>query len=75
MELRRRAGVRRLRDQREQGDPDQVLGVDVSPPATQLYAHVTPKMRANAAARFGSLLSRARLAPVAEAEGSQAETK
>jgi hypothetical protein len=26
----------------------------------ELYAHVTPKIRANAAARFGSLLSRAK---------------
>lgn len=29
----------------------------------ELYGHVTPKMRGNAATRFGSLLSSARVAP------------
>ena len=43
------------------------LGHDTVQTTLELYAHVTPKMRANAAARFGSLLSRARLAPFAEA--------
>lgn len=42
------------------------LGHDSVQTTLELYAHVTPKMRANAAARFGSLLSRARLAPAAE---------
>ena len=37
----------------------------------QQYGHVTPKMRGNAAAQFGSLMSRARLAPVATAAGDQ----
>lgn len=36
------------------------LGHDTVQTTLELYAHVTPKMRANAAARFGSLLSRAR---------------
>jgi integrase len=36
------------------------LGHDSVQTTLELYAHVTPKMRANAAARFGSLLSRAR---------------
>jgi len=44
------------------------LGHDSIQSTLELYAHVTPKMRGNAAARFGSLLSRARLAP-AEAQG------
>jgi len=43
------------------------LGHDTVQTTLELYAHVTPKMRANAAVRFASLLSRARLAPVAEA--------
>ena len=43
------------------------LGHDSVQTTLELYAHVTPKMRANAAARFGALLSRARLAPAAEA--------
>ena len=36
MELRRRLGIGRFRDHREQGDADQVLGVDVGAPACQL---------------------------------------
>ena len=36
------------------------LGHDSIQTTLELYAHVTPKMRGNAAARFGSLLSRAR---------------
>jgi integrase len=47
------------------------LGHDSVQTTLELYAHVTPKMRANAAARFGSLLSRARLAPLADAAGGQ----
>lgn len=47
------------------------LGHDSIQTTLELYAHVTPKMRANAAARFGSLLSRARLAPIDEAAGGQ----
>ncbi len=43
------------------------LGHDTVQTTLELYAHVTPRMRANAAGRFGRLLSRARLAPVAEA--------
>ncbi len=43
------------------------LGHDSIQTTLELYAHVTPKMKGNAAARFGSLLSRARLAPVAQA--------
>jgi integrase len=46
------------------------LGHDTVQTTLELYAHVTPKMRASAAARFGSLLSRARLTPAAEAAGS-----
>lgn len=37
------------------------LGHDSVQTTLELYAHVTPKMRANAAARFGLLLGRARL--------------
>ncbi len=47
------------------------LGHDSVQTTLELYAHVTPKMRANAAARFGSLLSRGRLAPVAVSAESQ----
>jgi integrase len=47
------------------------LGHDTVQTTLELYAHVTPKMRANAAARFRSLLSRARLAPAAEAPASE----
>jgi integrase len=36
------------------------LGHDTVQTTLELYAHVTRKMRANAAARFGSLFSRAR---------------
>ena len=39
------------------------LGHDSVQTTLELYGHVTPKMRANAAARFGSLLSSARVAP------------
>ncbi len=46
------------------------LGHDTVQTTLELYAHVTPKMRANAAARFGSLLSRAGHAPVAATAGS-----
>jgi integrase len=42
------------------------LGHDSIQTTLQLYGHVTPRMRANAAAQFGSLLSHARLAPAAE---------
>src|ERR1700686_1844536 len=47
------------------------LGHDSVQTTLELYGHVTPKMRANAAARFGSLLISARVAPAAEmtAEG------
>jgi integrase len=41
------------------------LGHDSVQTTLELYGHVTPKMRGNAAARFGSLLSSARLAPIA----------
>ena len=41
------------------------LGHDSVQTTLELYGHVTPKMRANAAARFGSLLSSARAAPAA----------
>ena len=41
------------------------LGHDSVQTTLELYGHVTPKMRANAAARFGSLLSSARVAPAA----------
>ena len=37
------------------------LGHDSVQTTLELYGHVTPRMRASAAARFGSLLSRARL--------------
>ncbi len=40
------------------------LGHDSVRTTLELYGHVTPKVRANAAARFGSLLTNARLAPV-----------
>jgi integrase len=39
------------------------LGHDSVQTTLELYGHVTPKMRANAAARFGSLLNSARVAP------------
>lgn len=35
------------------------LGHDSIQTALELYAHVTPRMRGNAAARFGALLGRA----------------
>ena len=38
------------------------LGHDSVQTTLELYGHVTSRMRANAAARFGSLLSRARVA-------------
>ena len=41
------------------------LGHDSVQTTLELYGHVTPKMRANAAARFGSLLTSARVAPAA----------
>jgi integrase len=41
------------------------LGHDSVQTTLELYGHVTPKMRANAAARFGSLLNSARVAPTA----------
>jgi len=39
------------------------LGHDSVQTTLELYGHVTPKMRGNAAARFGSLLSNARVGP------------
>jgi integrase len=39
------------------------LGHDSVQTTLELYGHVTPKMRANAATRFGSLLSNARVGP------------
>ena len=39
------------------------LGHDSVQTTLELYGHVTPRMRSNAAARFGSLLSTARSAP------------
>jgi integrase len=39
------------------------LGHDSVQTTLELYGHVTPKMRASAAARFGSLLNSARVAP------------
>jgi integrase len=39
------------------------LGHDSVQTTLELYGHVTPKMRANAASRFGSLLDNARIAP------------
>ena len=41
------------------------LGHDSVQTTLELYGHVTPKMRGNAAARFGSLLNTARVAPIA----------
>jgi integrase len=46
------------------------LGHDSVQTTLELYGHVTPKMRANAAARFGSLLSSARTPTSARASGS-----
>jgi hypothetical protein len=43
------------------------LGHDSVQTTLELYAHVTPRMRGNAAARFESLLKRARLLTVAQA--------
>jgi len=40
------------------------LGHDSVQTTLELYGHVTPKMRGNAAARFGSLLNSARVVPV-----------
>jgi len=40
------------------------LGHDSVQTTLELYGHVTPRMRSNAAAQFGSLLSTARTAPV-----------
>ena len=39
-------------------------GSSVNASDLELYGHVTPRMRANAAARFGSLLLSARIAPL-----------
>jgi integrase len=39
------------------------LGHDSVQTTLELYGHVTPRMRSNAAARFGSLLTTARSAP------------
>jgi hypothetical protein len=39
------------------------LGHDSVQTTLELYGHVTPRMRSNAAARFGSLLTTARTAP------------
>ena len=39
------------------------LGNDSVQTTLELYGHVTPRMRSNAAARFGSLLMTARTAP------------
>jgi len=39
------------------------LGHDSVQTTLELYGHVTPRMRANAATRFGSLLNSARIAP------------
>jgi integrase len=41
------------------------LGHDSVQTTLELYGRVTPKMRANAAARFGTLLTTARVAPAA----------
>jgi integrase len=41
------------------------LGHDSVQTTLELYGHVTPKMRANAAARFGTLLRTAQVAPAA----------
>ena len=47
------------------------LGHDSIQTTLQLYDHVTPRMRANAATQFGALLSHARLAPAAAVEIGQ----
>jgi sorbitol-specific phosphotransferase system component IIA len=47
------------------------LGHDSVQTTLELYGHVTPKMRGNAAARFGSLLNAARVIP---AEAMTAES-
>jgi integrase len=45
------------------------LGHDSVQTTLELYGHVTPKMRANAATRFGSLLNSARIAPATAMTG------
>jgi integrase len=45
------------------------LGHDSVQTTLELYGHVTPKMRGNAAARFGSLLSNAQAAPLTAMTG------
>jgi integrase len=49
------------------------LGHDCVQTTLELYAHVTPRMRANAAARFGSLLAQARVNPASQSASSKSK--
>jgi integrase len=48
------------------GTVSERLGHDSIQTTLTLYGHVTPRMRANAAVRFGSLMNRTRVASIGE---------